>query len=274
MQRSNLLCILFSVIAFDVLSCVYSASTMLPRAIETTDVDEAVESETIIKSRAGMTNIPLDVTAKALVKDSTDDDLERANEGETTDDDDDLASAIHKGKVTPMPKGEEETTDDNDDDLARAIDKGKVTPMPKGKGSSMPEGMTKAAGRKLGATKCDDDDDCEDDDDKNDYAETMEPMQAVSKSRKGEMPMTPMPKGRNSDVPKIGEVTDMPLDEEVTEDDEDDYLRKSKNVSNGAARLATDENIILPATVTVAPRKIAAGSGPTLPPLEALYSKP
>jgi len=263
MQRSNLLCILFSVIAFDVLSCVCSASTMLPRAIETTDVDEAVESETMIKSRAGMTNIPLDVTAKALVKESTDDDLDRANEGETTDDDDDLARAIDKGKATPMTKGGEETTDDDDDDddLARAINKGKVTPMPKG--TKYTRYMTKAAGRKIGATKCDDDDDCEDDDDKNDYAETMEPMQAVSKSRKGEMPMTPMPKGRNSDVPKIGEVTDMPQDEEVTEDDEDDYLRKSKNVSNGAARLATDENIILPATVTVAPRKIAAGSVPT-----------
>jgi len=246
---------------------------MLPRAIETTDVDEAVESETMIKSRAGMTIDHVIVTAKGLVKESTDDDLDRANEGETTDDDDDLARAIDKGKATPMPKGEEETTDDDDDDLERAINKGTATPMPKGKGSPMPEGMTQAAGRKVGATKCDDDeDDCEDDDDKNDYAETMEPKLVVTKSRRGEE--TPMPKGGNSDVPKTGEVTDMPLDEEVTDDDEDDYLKKSKNDSTGAARLATDKNISLSATATVAALKIAAGSGPTLPPLEALYSKP
>jgi len=226
---------------------------MLPRAIETTGVDEAVESETIIKSNVGLINTeklhPKGFTAKGLVKESSDSEVDRANEGKTTDDD--LANDIEK--ATPMPKGDNE---DDENDYAETMEpKHAVTESRRGEETPMPDGMTPGAGSKLGAT-----DDDDDEDDKNDYAETMEPKQAVTESRRGEE--TPMPKGRSSDVPSgegedegEGEETEMPQDGEVTEEGEESGVP-----------------IVLPAYITVQPHKMAAGSHPTLLPLAALES--
>jgi len=266
MQQSNLLCLLFSLIAFDVLSSVYSASTMLPRAIESTGVDEAVESETVPESRDGLTNIPLHATAKALVKKSSDADVDIANAEETTDDD--LASKNLKARATPLPKGDKEhSTLDGKNDYAetmepeqvedRIVTKARIdeeTPMLKGKGMSpvVPSAGGKTEMPRLGATD-------DDDDDKNDYAEG-----------------TSMPKGKGMSpvVPRAaGGETEIPLDAESPEEDEESEKSKkeseeSNEEATGAARIAT-----MKVESTGMPHKIAAGSLATVLPLEALESE-
>ena len=143
---------------------------------ETTDVDEAVESESMIESKVGLTNIPLHATAKALVKESSDADLDIANEEETTDDD--LAKEVVKANASPMPKGDTE-------------------------------------------------------EDENDYAETMKPKHAVTKSRIGEE--TPMPKGKAMSpvVPRAVGGTEMPQPEakDDGDDDDDEESKKSKKAT-------------------------------------------
>jgi len=306
MQQSNLLCLLFSLIAFDVLSSVYSASTILPRAIESTGVDEAVESETVPESRDGLTNIPLHATAKALVKKSSDADVDIANAEETTDDD--LASKNLKARATPLPKGDKEhSTLDGKNDYAetmepeqvedRIVTKARIdeeTPMLKGKGMSpvVPSAGGKTEMPRLGATD-------DDDDDKNDYAEgTSMPkdkgMSPVVPRAGGETEIprlgatdddaddkndyaegTSMPKGKGMSpvVPRAaGGETEIPLDTESSEEDEESEKSKkeseeSNEEATGAARIAT-----MKVESTGMPHKIAAGSLATVLPLEALES--
>merc|ERR1711981_774336 len=104
---------------------------------------------------------------------------------------------------------------------------GEETPMPKSKA------MSPVVPRAVGGTEMpqpepkDDGDDGDDDEDKNDYAETMVPKHAVTKSRIGEETSMPKSKDMSPVVPRAVGGTGMPQPE--PKDDGDDGDDEDKN---------------------------------------------